>query len=278
MKIPTLCLISLTFPLISACSPPTNPTQAEINECPTQPQVVLQTNNVKSISFNNETTTESGIVSRNQSLGYTFDGQLGQKLSYTTEQNICIWIYTPDNQLLTSGNLPTTGKYTIQVSAPQGSTTFDLAMNLENITETPISSYSPTSNAAISQPSSVNLNHSIDNSTTTSTSRTNADDFVRNHYIALNQRQYNQTWNSLSPRFQNVTSGFSEYQKWWNSVKEIKIGNINLINQTRDNAIVDAELWYVMNNGRTVEDSNTRIYLVWSNDSNQWLFERKSKP
>jgi hypothetical protein len=282
MKIQNLYLTSLIFPLIGACSPPTNPTQVQINECPTQPEVVLHTKNVKSISFNNETTTESGIVSRNQSLGYTFDGQLGQKLSYTTNQNICIWIYTPDNQLLTSGNLPTTGKYTIQVSAPQGSTTFDLAMNLETITETPISSYSPISNAAISKPSSTSTpsasHKSVVTSQPTPPPRTKADDFVRNHYIALNQRQYNQTWKSLSPRFQNISPSFSEYQKWWNSVREIKIGNINLINQTRNTAIVDAELWYVMNNGRIVQDSNPRIYLVWSNNSNQWLFEKKSKP
>lgn len=282
MKIQNLCLTSLIFPLIGACSPPTNPTQAQINECPTQSEVVLQTHNVKPISLNHQTTTESGIVSSNQSLGYTFNANLGQKLSYTTNQNICIWIYTPDNQLLTSGNLPTTGKYTIQVSAPQGSTTFDLAMKLEDVTETVISSYSATSNAAISKPSSesssANFNQRVVTSTTTSRSHTNADDFVRNYYIALNQRQYRQTWNYLAPEFKNISLSFSEYQKWWNSVREIKIGNIQLINQTRNTAIVDAELWYIMNNGRTVEDSNTRIYLIWNNDSNHWLFSRKTTP
>ena len=67
-------------------------------------------------------------------MGYTFQGQAGERLNYQTNQNICVWVYTPERQLLSDPILPTTGRYTIQVSALKGSTTFELKMSLGNTT------------------------------------------------------------------------------------------------------------------------------------------------
>ena len=105
-----------------------------------------------------------------------------------------------------------------------------------------------------------------------------ADEFVRNHYIALNNRKYTYSWSQLSPKFKTIASSYSEYQQWWNSVREIRIGDIKLVNQTNDSAVVDAELWYVMHSDKVVKDAKNKIYLVWSNETNGWLFDDKSTP
>ena len=102
-----------------------------LDECPQQPEVALDSQNIEVISFNNAQAILSGIAKENQTLGYTFAANSGQKFNYKTDENICVWVYTPNNQLLSNKNLSIDGNYTIQVSAPQGSTTFELKISLE---------------------------------------------------------------------------------------------------------------------------------------------------
>jgi hypothetical protein len=134
MKILQLCLNLLILWFSMACSQTDSITQLSSNQCPKQPEGVLETSNVKSISLNNKATKESGMVSTEKSMGYTFEATSGQKLHYDTDDKVCIWVYTPDNQVISSKSLPQTGKYMIQVSARNGSTTFDLEISLETET------------------------------------------------------------------------------------------------------------------------------------------------
>lgn len=99
------------------------------NECPSTPPS-LDVNNVKPIVLSYQTDRESGRVKSGQSQGYTFEAKSGQKLNYKTSGNICVWVYAPDNQLITSEELPSTGRYTLQVAAMRGATTFELEMEL----------------------------------------------------------------------------------------------------------------------------------------------------
>lgn len=120
-------------PKLEQASEPLNTTASSVSsdECPEQPNIVLNTQNVQAIALSNEPITLSGIARNNQSLGYTFEAKSDQKFNYQTEEDICVWIYTPDNQLVNSKNLPVDGKYTIQVSAPKGAATFELEIGLE---------------------------------------------------------------------------------------------------------------------------------------------------
>ncbi|MDH6102943.1 hypothetical protein NWP18_10905 [Chrysosporum ovalisporum ANA283AFssAo] len=379
MKIITLSLTSLPLLVIAACAQISNQTKVD---CVTKSQI-LEGKDTKPIVFNNETITESGIISSNQVLAYSFDGTSKQQLSYTTNQNICISIYTPDNQLIESSVspiiLPINGKYIIQVSAPKDSTSFDLTMNLKSVTKlsipasvasktsvpasvasktsvpapvpsetsvpapvpsktsvpapvpsktsvpssvpsktpvpapvpsktsvpapvpsktsvpapvpsktpvrlsvaskTPVPSSVPSETLVpLSVPSLPDFNEPVIDSQTESKLRPNADDFVRDYYIALKNRQYEQTWNSLSPGFQSISGSSSQYEEWWNSVTEINIGDIKLIDQNTDKAVVDAELSYVLEGGRIYEDGKKRIYLIWNDDTDSWLFNRKLAP
>lgn len=42
-----------------------------------------------------------------------------------------MWIYRPDNEVITSTTLPQDGKYTIQITTLQGSKTFDIEIGLD---------------------------------------------------------------------------------------------------------------------------------------------------
>ncbi len=94
--------------------------------CPEKPTATLEKKNVKEISLQEQKITVSGQVSVTKNIGYTFKAKQGQKLNYGTDDDICIWIFTPDNSIVTSTELPQTGTYIIQVAAPRGSKTFDL--------------------------------------------------------------------------------------------------------------------------------------------------------
>ena len=102
--------------------------------CPEEPKLKLEQKNVKKVSLNNQTVHQSNQVSSNKSIGYAFQAKAGQKLSYKTDEDICIWVYAPNNELVNGTKLPETGNYTIQVSALKGSSTFDLEMSLETPT------------------------------------------------------------------------------------------------------------------------------------------------
>jgi len=122
----------LTLLTIYGCSTPESSPTTISSSCPEKPpaSIALTGNDVQEISLNDQTLTKSGQASATKSIGYKFPAQSGQKLSYTTDSSICIWVYSPNNELISGGSLPKTGYYTIQISAPKGLTTFDLKMSL----------------------------------------------------------------------------------------------------------------------------------------------------
>lgn len=126
-----LCFMLLIVSGCNASVQSANTVNSTSNECPEKPAGPLASNDVKSVSLGSQTVKETGMVSSGKYLGYTFSAEAGQKLSYRTTENICTWIYTPDNQLLNSTEVPQNGKYIMQVSALTGSTTFEIEMSLE---------------------------------------------------------------------------------------------------------------------------------------------------
>ena len=103
----------LSLLLISGCQGlAQKPQLTEVSTgCRENPKVVLTKGNITKISLENQIINKSGQVSADKSVGYTFAAQAGQKLSYRTQDDICIWTYTPDNQLLNSGEIPQSGNY-----------------------------------------------------------------------------------------------------------------------------------------------------------------------
>jgi hypothetical protein len=234
----------------------------ESDPCSDNLETYLDPKNVTKINLSDQPIVESGQIRKGQAIAYEFNAEAGQKLNYLTEDNICIVVYAPNNEIINNKDLDKTGKYILQISVPQGMTNFEVKMSLET-PNLPVSTPTPTPTPT---PTHITL------------ARPPADIFVRNHYLDLNNRKYQETWNKLSPNFQKRSVNYSEYQIWWNSVKEIRIGQITVIDQSQDFAKVKAELWYVKYDNKSYKDSKSVIHLVWSDQANSWLFDYKTQP
>jgi hypothetical protein len=117
--------------LLVGCQQPSNPNViSPVSKCSETLIPTLKEKNVKTISLNTQEIKESGTAYLDTSIAFSFDAQSGQDFTYRTDDNICIWVYTPDSQILTNSKLPRNGKYIVQVSAPRGQTTFNLSMKL----------------------------------------------------------------------------------------------------------------------------------------------------
>lgn len=122
-------IVYLTLLMIYGCGSRIIPTPASSN-CPEKPTNTLAEKDVQEVVLDEQTLSKSGQASASKSIGYKFAAKSGQKLSFSTDSDICVWLYAPDNQILKGGDLPQTGKYIMQVSALKGSKTFDMNMTL----------------------------------------------------------------------------------------------------------------------------------------------------
>jgi hypothetical protein len=147
-------IVYSTFLSMIGCQTNVNPLTAISSNvvtssgCSEKPTVSLSGKDVEAVVLNDSKITKSGQVSVNKHLGYTFTATTGQKLNYSTDADICLWVFTPDNEIIKGGELPKDGKYIIQVAAPQGVKTFDLKISLgslETAESTPTPEYTNTS-------------------------------------------------------------------------------------------------------------------------------------
>jgi hypothetical protein len=138
-----LLLPGITGCASSASSPATavSPSPASAQSgCPEAPTGTLDPNNVKRIGILSGSTSISGIAKQNQLLGYAFRGEAKQKFSYTpTDPDLCVWVYTPDNKVLSDLELPTSGSYTVQVAAKQGTKAFNMELSVgDRVSSVPV--------------------------------------------------------------------------------------------------------------------------------------------
>jgi hypothetical protein len=86
--------------------------------------------NPQYINIDGQTFKQTGKIASNDDMGFMFQGKQGQTLSYSYNDKLCVWIYTPDNQLLSGVQLPVNGNYTVHLAALKGTTTFEIEMKL----------------------------------------------------------------------------------------------------------------------------------------------------
>jgi hypothetical protein len=106
---------------------------------------------------------------------------------------------------------------------------------------------------------------------------------VKDYYTAINNRQYEGTWATLTPHFKDVfncctPSGqhdFDGYRAWWESVEKVEVGRVATVDRGNDTATVYAELTYRLKNGRTILDSKPYIKLLFDTVSDRWSFDDK---
>jgi hypothetical protein len=104
------------------------------SECPSKPAGSLDQKAAKFITLTAEKLKQSGLLSAGKDIGYIFEGKAKQSFNFSTANEICIWVYSPANELLTGSALPVSGRYIVQVGILKGSANFDLEMSLEEST------------------------------------------------------------------------------------------------------------------------------------------------
>ncbi len=105
---------------------------------------------------------------------------------------------------------------------------------------------------------------------------------IRDHYQALNARNYDLTWDNLSARFKSESGNSStfarkEYEEWWNSVRSIDLQRVETSSISSDGsrAVVNYRHGYTMNSGGFVQDKHTKLFLVWDKVKSKWLIDRR---
>lgn len=267
-------LMMVIFPLLSTYScQGTSTNNSAKTVCPNSPSFTLDSAKVSQIDISSSEIKQSGMVSGKQSIGYAFSGRKGQRLNYQVNNpNVCLYLYGPDSQLLTSNTLSQNGKHIAQIENSQGAGSFDITMSLLNDNEKPTSTNSSDRSKQTS-------------STVTSTNQGDRPDpsqFLKEHYQKLNQaiqdRNYDVTWNNLSNSFRSGIGkspdvARREYEEWWNSVRSIDLQTAETISNGKNTAILRIRISYNMNTGRTVIDKHSRMFLVWDEQRNQWLID-----
>jgi hypothetical protein len=134
------------------------------------------------------------------------------------------------------------------------------------------------------QSSSVGNNNSAPTSTVaTPQTRPSPAQAIRDHYQALNARNYDLTWDNLTSRFKSESGNAStlarkEYEDWWNSVSSIDLQRAETASISSDGsrATVSYRHGFTMNTGRFVQDKHTHIFLVWDEGKGKWLIDKRS--
>jgi len=146
-------LLALTATSCNILPQGQNPLPIKSAICPEKPVESLSGGDVKNIVLNQTPVKESGSISAGKMRGFIFKAISGQQLKYKTSENLCIWVFAQDNQLVTSKTLNADGNYTLQITVPQGTTTFELEMSLDSkIAEVPKTVATSTPLASQSQP------------------------------------------------------------------------------------------------------------------------------
>lgn len=105
--------------------------------------------------------------------------------------------------------------------------------------------------------------------------RTSPEEFVRNYYATINQGEYQQTWNYLAPSFQSNKrlhpQGYLSYIDWWGGrVQQVEVDRVSLLGTGTQTATVNAQLKYLMKNGKVVS-SSVNFSLLWDAESSGWV-------
>jgi D-alanyl-D-alanine carboxypeptidase len=94
--------------------------------------ISLISSNPEQISFNSGSVKKTGAIKAGQYISYAFQAQTGDAFNYKTGDNICVKVYTNNQQFLIDKKPLKDGQYLVLISTPSGSTTFDLEMDLKS--------------------------------------------------------------------------------------------------------------------------------------------------
>lgn len=265
-KLRYLSLISLI--LLSGCKNALLP--QDLSQCPHHSSVLLKQENISSLELNKSPQVLSGFVSEKNGVGYEFKAKKGDKLNYSSPENLCIWIYQPNQQILDETTLPEDGRYLLQLTTPKGSQTYEITLSLTQESATPSESgiKSPVDDdkekeSLTSSPSTEQKNDENPSETHSKTA-ISPQQTIENYFNFINQRNYQTAWEMLSNSQQNDTklhpNGYQSYYNWWDSVQTTTI-KINNYEESSWESTVDIGLKILIKSGSSSQQS-LRFFLI----------------
>jgi len=93
--------------------------------------------------------------------------------------------------------------------------------------------------------------------------------FVKSYYSLVNDRQFQNAWKNLTPKFQSDRAGgYSTFTDWWRTIDKVSINGSRLVEVKENSAIIDIDLTY--QKGKALFPETLRMNLVWDEASGQW--------
>jgi len=133
--------LAIAFLLLAqGCDLPQRIGGASSISCPTEPSETLGPDDIEQVTLNQGPVEVTGVVGQGHPRGYAFEGQPGQQLSYDPGNNICVWVYAPNSNLVSDLTLQLEGKYILHVATPNSSTDYALRMGFGGSSEVGTSS------------------------------------------------------------------------------------------------------------------------------------------
>lgn len=100
---------------------------------------------------------------------------------------------------------------------------------------------------------------------------------VRRYYGTLNNQDYGQAWQLLTPELRSDRQlhpqGYDSYLEWWTKVAFVEVYTTSTESQSGDRAVVVTSLNYQLVSGREVTQG-LQFYFTWNRDRRLWLIEK----
>jgi serine/threonine-protein kinase len=92
---------------------------------------------------------------------------------------------------------------------------------------------------------------------------------IRDYYSLINDRQFQNAWQNLTPKFQrDRAGGYSTFTDWWRTVDQVSVNGARLVETKENSAIIDIDLTYRKDKATFPE--TLRMSLVWNESAKQW--------
>jgi hypothetical protein len=106
------------------------------------------------------------------------------------------------------------------------------------------------------------------------------DQFIRDYFAGIDNRDYERTWSMLSDKFKKKhnccnpdgTFQLQSYVDWWNTVKKTEILKVQEINLNNNSATIKVWIRFYYKDGRVIEDNFT-YGLIPDPNSNSWKID-----
>jgi len=99
-------------------------------ECAEKPTEALKEDDIELTYLSQGSVKKSGQVSAGRPRGYSFEGKAQTELHHSSQDNVCIWVYAPNGDLVSDNQLTLDGMHTVQVEALQGSTSYTVDLSM----------------------------------------------------------------------------------------------------------------------------------------------------